>query len=170
MREEPPVADMPRQGSITTSNKIVQFSHLSELRARLRGQKIVQCHGVFDVIHAGHLAYFEAAKKFGDVLVVTITADEYVNKGPGRPFFSQELRAEMLAALKKRIGEDRVSAFFKSPEDLRSHVLEALNRLDRERGSVADRSEAVLGRAGGGDAGVLARGARTAGQLRCDQW
>jgi len=59
----------------------------------------VLCHGCFDVIHAGHLAYFRAAKKFGDHLIVSVTSDAYVNKGPGRPYFSAGQRAEMVKAL-----------------------------------------------------------------------
>ena len=43
-------------------------------------KKIVLCHGVFDVIHSGHLKYFEQAKKYGDILVVSVTADKYVSK------------------------------------------------------------------------------------------
>lgn len=61
--------------------------------------KKVLCHGVFDVLHAGHLAYFKAAKMHGDYLVVSVTADQHVNKGPGRPYFSHNLRAEMVKAL-----------------------------------------------------------------------
>lgn len=61
--------------------------------------KTVLCHGCFDVLHAGHLAYFRAAKKFGDKLVVSVTADRWVNKGPGRPYFSAGQRAEMVRAL-----------------------------------------------------------------------
>ena len=61
--------------------------------------KTVLCHGCFDVLHAGHLAYFKAAKKYGDRLIVSITADRFVNKGPGRPYFSVERRAEMVRAL-----------------------------------------------------------------------
>jgi rfaE bifunctional protein nucleotidyltransferase chain/domain len=79
--------------------KILAFDDLSEVRNRCPGSKIVHCHGVFDVLHAGHLAYFRSAKKFGDKLVVTLTADKFVNKGPGRPFFNSKIRAEMLAAL-----------------------------------------------------------------------
>ena len=52
--------------------------------------KTVLCHGVFDVLHAGHLAYFEEAKKYGDRLIVSITTDRHVNKGPGRPYFSTD--------------------------------------------------------------------------------
>jgi rfaE bifunctional protein nucleotidyltransferase chain/domain len=75
------------------------FDDLKRLRERHPQQKIVHCHGVFDVLHAGHLAYFESAKKFGDKLVVTVTSDEFVNKGPGRPYFSGSVRMDMLAAL-----------------------------------------------------------------------
>lgn len=65
-------------------------------RGKSNKQKIVLCHGVFDLIHIGHIKHFSSAKKFGDILVVSITPDEYVNKGPGRPIFSQTLRAEFL--------------------------------------------------------------------------
>ena len=41
-------------------------------------KKIVQCHGVFDLIHLGHIRHFNLAKKEGDILVVTITKDKYV--------------------------------------------------------------------------------------------
>ncbi|MBI3793712.1 MAG: adenylyltransferase/cytidyltransferase family protein [Nitrospinae bacterium] len=63
------------------------------------GKKIVHCHGCFDLLHPGHIKYFQAAKKFGDVLVVTLTEDKYVDKGPGRPVYNQDLRAESIAAL-----------------------------------------------------------------------
>lgn len=62
--------------------------------------KIVLCHGVFDVLHAGHLAYLKAAKRHGDKLIVSLTSDRFVNKGPGRPYFSEKIRAQMLLALK----------------------------------------------------------------------
>lgn len=66
---------------------------------RRSGRTIVQCHGVFDLVHPGHIRHLEAAKRSGDILVVTITKDEHVNKGPGRPVFNQRLRAESIAAL-----------------------------------------------------------------------
>ena len=61
--------------------------------------RIVHCHGVFDVLHVGHLRHFEQAKRHGDLLVVTLTPDHYVTKGTNRPAFPQDLRAEMIAAL-----------------------------------------------------------------------
>src|SRR6185295_1815808 len=68
-------------------------------QVRAGGKKIVQCHGVFDVLHPGHILHFKEARTFGDFLVVTITPDRFVNKGPGRPVFNERLRAETLAAL-----------------------------------------------------------------------
>ena len=63
------------------------------------GKKVVLCHGVFDIVHLGHIRHFNQAKKEGDVLVTTLTQDKYVKRGPGRPFFNDRLRAETLASL-----------------------------------------------------------------------
>ena len=68
-------------------------------KATTAGAKIVQCHGVFDLLHIGHIRHLIEARQLGDLLVVTITPDRFVNKGPHRPAFSEELRAEALAAL-----------------------------------------------------------------------
>ena len=61
---------------------------------------VVLANGVFDILHIGHLLYLEAAAKMGDILVVSITADAFVNKGPGRPMFPEAQRAKMVGALK----------------------------------------------------------------------
>ena len=66
---------------------------------RERGKCVIHCHGVFDLLHPGHIRHLEAARRKGDVLIVTLTKDEYVNKGPGRPVFNQRLRAESVASL-----------------------------------------------------------------------
>lgn len=63
------------------------------------GRKVVYCHGVFDLLHIGHIRHLEQAKSFGELLVVGITQDSLVNKGPGRPAFTEQLRAEALASL-----------------------------------------------------------------------
>ena len=63
------------------------------------GEAVVHCHGVFDLLHPGHMQHLQAARQHGDRLVVTITPDRFVNKGPGRPVFNQRVRAETLAQL-----------------------------------------------------------------------
>jgi rfaE bifunctional protein nucleotidyltransferase chain/domain len=67
--------------------------------SKKKGKTIVLCHGVFDLFHFGHLLYFEAAKKEGDILIASLTADEFVNKGINRPVFSHFIRAKILANL-----------------------------------------------------------------------
>lgn len=57
------------------------------------------CHGCFDLLHLGHVKHFQAAKAMGDILIVTVTADAFVNKGPDRPVFKDTQRTEMIAAL-----------------------------------------------------------------------
>lgn len=68
---------------------------------RQRGQRLVTVNGAFDILHVGHLDQLEEAKKQGDVLVVGINSDQSVRgyKGAGRPFFPEQARAAMLAAL-----------------------------------------------------------------------
>ncbi len=82
-------------------NKIYSLKNLSKIIQKEKDKKktIIHCHGVFDLLHVGHIKHLEKAKKLGDKLVVTITSDKYVNKGPGRPVFNQSLRSEAIAAL-----------------------------------------------------------------------
>ncbi len=64
-----------------------------------KGKKIVLCHGVFDIVHLGHIRHFNQAKEQGDVLITSVTEDKHVKRGPGRPYFTDRLRAETLASL-----------------------------------------------------------------------
>jgi len=79
-----------------TKNKILDIKKLKNIRSKFSKKKIVLCHGVFDLLHVGHIDYFKTSKKYGDVLVVSITSDQFVNKGPGRPAFSISNRIKFL--------------------------------------------------------------------------
>jgi rfaE bifunctional protein nucleotidyltransferase chain/domain len=81
--------------------KILEIEDLAERIRELKskGKKVVQCHGCFDLVHVGHVQHFMEARQMGDILIVTITSDKHVDKGPERPAFDQDLRAEFLAAL-----------------------------------------------------------------------
>jgi rfaE bifunctional protein nucleotidyltransferase chain/domain len=81
--------------------KIVELDKLAEICNDLKkeGKKIVQCHGCFDLLHPGHIYHFNTAKKYGYILVVTVTPDRFVHKGPGRPVFNARLRMESIASL-----------------------------------------------------------------------
>lgn len=83
------------------NDKIKNLDELAVIIQQLQaeGKKVAHCHGAFDLMHLGHIKHFEAAKKIADVLIVTITQDQYVNKGPGRPVFTERLRADAVASL-----------------------------------------------------------------------
>src|SRR3954463_2085714 len=76
---------------------------VDELRARIgprpREKKVIMCHGVFDLVHPGHIRHLLYAKEKADILVASLTADAHITKAQYRPFVPQELRALNLAAL-----------------------------------------------------------------------
>ena len=82
-------------------DKIKTLGELGEIAAaaRAKGRKVVLAHGVFDILHVGHKRHLDIGKRHGDMLIVTLTTDRFVNKGPDRPVFVEKLRAEMIAAL-----------------------------------------------------------------------
>lgn len=81
--------------------KILSREAFSAIRENFRKQKrkVVLCHGVFDLLHYGHVEHLQEAKAQGDILVVSITSAKYVNKGPGRPYFNDQQRMHFLASL-----------------------------------------------------------------------
>jgi rfaE bifunctional protein kinase chain/domain/rfaE bifunctional protein nucleotidyltransferase chain/domain len=82
--------------------KIVPVEQLDALQRGYheRDRCIVYCHGCFDIVHPGHVRYLQFARQQGDVLVVSLTGDDAIEKSDGmRPYVPQELRAENLAAL-----------------------------------------------------------------------
>lgn len=82
------------------SGKIKDLDELSAALPALRdGRVVVHCHGVFDLLHIGHIRHFAEARKAGDLLIVSLTPDRFVNKGPHRPVFTESLRAEAIASL-----------------------------------------------------------------------
>lgn len=91
------VLTLPR----SASSKIESIDKLCHVSGECRkyGRKVVLAHGTFDLLHLGHVKHLEAARREGDVLIVTVTADAFVGKGPGRPVFREHLRAEMVASL-----------------------------------------------------------------------
>ena len=80
-------------------HKIKTLPELCEILGKFPRQKtVVMCHGVFDVVHPGHLRHLLYAKSKADILVASITADRHINKGHYRPHVPQNLRAANLAA------------------------------------------------------------------------
>jgi D-beta-D-heptose 7-phosphate kinase/D-beta-D-heptose 1-phosphate adenosyltransferase len=84
--------------------KLITVSSLASALAvhRAQGRRIVFTNGCFDVMHIGHTRYLQAARNFGNVLVVGVNTDRSVrglNKAPNRPIVPEQQRAEVLAAL-----------------------------------------------------------------------
>ena len=82
-------------------DKVLDYEQIVATAKSLRAENktIVHCHGVYDLLHVGHIKHLEAARRLGHVLIVTITPDRFVDKGSHRPAFTETLRAEALAAL-----------------------------------------------------------------------
>jgi len=80
--------------------KVRTVEELKELIGpRPRNKTVVLCHGVFDLVHPGHIRHLVYAKEKADILVASLTADAFISKAHYRPFVPQDLRALNLAAL-----------------------------------------------------------------------
>jgi rfaE bifunctional protein nucleotidyltransferase chain/domain len=86
-----------------TRDKIISRGGLHDVleEHRRAGRRIVFAHGVFDLLHAGHVRYLRAARDEGDLLVVAIHSDASARhlKGPGRPILTERARTALVAAL-----------------------------------------------------------------------
>ena len=80
------------------------LSNLDELKKKAhqlkkRKKQIVLVHGVFDLIHLGHIDHFNEAKKYGDTLIASVTSDRFVKKGFNKPYFNENDRCAFLSSL-----------------------------------------------------------------------
>ena len=83
--------------------KLKTAGELAVIRSQMdaRGQKLVLTNGCFDLLHAGHVRYLQAARALGEALVVALNGDDSIRilKGPKRPINEERDRAEVLAGL-----------------------------------------------------------------------
>jgi len=88
---------------VDTKTKILTVKALKKIIAQQRkaGKKITFTNGCFDILHAGHISYLEAARKNDRILIVGLNSDKSVRtiKGPQRPIVAEGYRARLLAAL-----------------------------------------------------------------------
>lgn len=109
-----------------------------QVRITREPSRIVLAHGCFDPLHYGHLMHLQEARTLGDVLIVGVTADEFVNKGPERPVFNLTQRVSMLRAL--AIVDHVIPVYAPGPEALIAQIKpqvyvkgrEYLNKLPEE--------------------------------------
>jgi rfaE bifunctional protein nucleotidyltransferase chain/domain len=88
----------------TSESKIVSQQKLKSLVLdhKKHGQTVILTNGCFDILHAGHVRYLEAARQQGDILMVAVNSDAGVQslKGDGRPILDENARARLVAALR----------------------------------------------------------------------
>ena len=94
--------------------KIIAISDLKSIRNKFKNKKINLAHGTFDFFHYGHLKHLKKAKKKGDILVVSLTADKFIKKGPGRPIYNEKNRAEIISSFQFIDFSSKVIFFVKS--------------------------------------------------------
>ena len=75
-------------------HKIVNENFLISLRKKKKKKTLIMCHGVFDVVHPGHVRHLVYAKSKADFLVVSLTADKFINICPSTPGFTWSFRYE----------------------------------------------------------------------------
>ena len=77
--------------------KLVSLNQLKIIKKKSEKKKLIGlCHGAFDVLHNGHLEHFKEAKKNIDILVVSVTGDKFIFKGPNQPYNNEADRAKFL--------------------------------------------------------------------------
>ena len=121
-----------------------------------KGKIIGLCHGVFDLLHIGHINHISEAKKKCDILIVSVTHDDFINKGPGRPAFNHNIRMQSVASLesvdyvylsnnltaKKSIGLIKPNFYFKGPDyknlsqDTTGEIKNEITELKKNKGNI----------------------------------
>jgi rfaE bifunctional protein nucleotidyltransferase chain/domain len=94
---------LQQNSAVNFRAKLISWDQLASWRKAMRdsGRKVVATNGCFDILHAGHVTYLEAARNLGDALLVGLNGDASVRglKGEGRPINNETDRAAVLAAL-----------------------------------------------------------------------
>jgi len=81
------------------SKKIILYRKADSFVKKIKKKKIILCHGVFDIVHPGHIRHFAHCKQKADILIVSLTRDIFIKKGTYRPMVPEKLRAFNLANL-----------------------------------------------------------------------
>ena len=80
------------------SKKIISYNSSEKFFKKFK-KKTILCHGVFDIVHPGHIRHFAHCKQKADILIVSLTKDAFIKKGTYRPMVPQDLRAFNLSSL-----------------------------------------------------------------------
>jgi rfaE bifunctional protein kinase chain/domain/rfaE bifunctional protein nucleotidyltransferase chain/domain len=128
--------------------KILEKNNFIRILKILRNskKKIVLCHGVFDLVHYGHILHFRSAKKLGDTLIVSITRDKFIKKGIGRPLFNETQRLKYLSEIEMidylyvcetESAEDSIKmirpSFYVKGPDYKNNLLDSTKKIYLEK-------------------------------------
>ena len=80
--------------------KILTKESFYKNKKKFKNKKIGLCHGAFDILHLGHVNHFKEAKELCDILIVSITEDKFIKKGPHQPLFNSTERANFLLSIR----------------------------------------------------------------------
>jgi cytidyltransferase-like protein len=132
--------------------KLISTIELKKIRKNLKNQKIGLCHGAFDVLHNGHLAHFQESRNQVDILIVSVTADQFIFKGPSQPYNNEINRTKFLLHInsidyvyldrnltaEKLINELKPDIYFKGKDylekDITGNFKKELNVLKKNNG------------------------------------
>ena len=90
---------MKKKNNNSYLKKVLNISQLKKIIGNYpRKKKVVLCHGVFDIVHPGHIRHLAYAKSQADLLIVSCTGDKFIEKGIYRPHIPQNMRSSNLAA------------------------------------------------------------------------
>ena len=145
-------------------NKTLDFKKIDYLKKKNLNLKIGLAHGVFDLLHYGHLKHLQTAKDNCDILVVSITSSKFVKKGPDRPYYSDQERLNFLSSLefvdyvnlsKEATGEKIIkdlkpNIYFKGNEyetnsnDITNNINQEIKILKKNKGKIFFTNEKTL--------------------------
>ncbi len=144
--------------------KIINFENLKILRRKYQNKKIGLAHGVFDLLHYGHLLHLKKAKQICDILVVSITADKFINKNPSGPYYNSKKRMEFLSEIEcvdyvilseyqsaiETLQTLKPNYYFKGSEyanysqDYTGKIVREVNILKKNKGEIIFTNEPIL--------------------------
>ena len=78
--------------------KIKNKSNLKKILNKVKSKKTILCHGVFDIVHPGHVRHLIHAKNQADILIVSLTSDKFISKGKMRPHVPEKIRCLNMSA------------------------------------------------------------------------
>ena len=145
-------------------NKTLDFKKIDYLKKKNLNLKIGLAHGVFDLLHFGHIKHLQSAKNNCDILIVSITSAKFVKKGPDRPYYNDQERLNFLSSLEfvdyvylsrevtgEKIIEDlKPNIYFKGNEyeiksnDITNKIDDEIKVLKKNKGKIFYTNEKTL--------------------------